>query len=204
LQKQAAQNPNLLGDCLVLIVASAMATKLAWSPGWHWMVLLGMSAGSMLVWTVGGRVLRHYDVWNGRGKWSDVVLTGLLMSAMLVVMALLRAFVPPYAAGSHFLRFIIVAVPAILWLRLTTIWLNRREIPVQPILIVGIGPLGRHTGLEIRDHGDHRRVIGYLRFTDEAVSDRPAPSAMGSRRGPRAAIKKPLVGGMFIPVDKPL
>jgi exopolysaccharide biosynthesis polyprenyl glycosylphosphotransferase len=162
------------------------------------MVFLGMSAGSMLVWTVGGRVLRHYDVWNGRGKWSDVVLTGLLMSAMLVVMALLRAFVPPYAAGSHFLRFIVVAVPAILWLRLTTIWLNRREIPVQPILIVGIGPLGRHTGLEIRDNGDHRRVIGYLRFTDEAVHDRLPADVMGTASDLEEVLKKHVVGEVYI------
>jgi exopolysaccharide biosynthesis polyprenyl glycosylphosphotransferase len=198
MQKQAAQNLNLLGDCLVLIVASAEATKVPWSPGWHWMVFLGMSAGSMLVWTVGGRVLRHYDVWNGRGKWSDVVLTGLLMAAMLVVMALLRALVPPYAAGSHFLRFIVVAVPAILWLRLTTIWLNRREIPVQPILIVGIGPLGRHTGLEIRDQGDHRRVIGYLRFADEAVHDRLPADLMGTASDLEEVLKRQVVGEVFI------
>ncbi len=68
MQKQTAQNLNVIGDCAILVIASAAATKVPWlTPGWHWMVFLGMSTGSMLVWMLGGRALRHYDVWNGRG-----------------------------------------------------------------------------------------------------------------------------------------
>ncbi len=91
---------------------------------------------------------------------------------MLGVMATLRLLVPPYAAGSHIDRFVLVAMPCILWLRSTTSWLHRREVPIRPILVVGIGPLGRHTALEIRDRSDHDRVIGHLRFADEAIHDR--------------------------------
>src|SRR5579859_5607617 len=130
MRKQTVQNLNLMGDCLALVLASAVATKLPWHAGWHWMVFLGMSAGSMLVWTLGGRILRHYDIWNGRGIKSDVALTTLLVAVMLAAMAVLREFVPAYANGSHFGRFIVVVVPTLLWLRLTTSWFGRREIPV--------------------------------------------------------------------------
>jgi exopolysaccharide biosynthesis polyprenyl glycosylphosphotransferase len=39
-------------------------------------------------------------------------------------------------------------------------------------LILGVGPLGRHTGLEIGEAGRNRRVMGYLRFADETPNRR--------------------------------
>ena len=105
---------------MILVIASAVATR---SPaGWHWMVLPGMAMGSIFVWMLGGRVLRHYDVWNGRGIAGDVVLTTLLLGAMLAVMGVLRWVVPRYAEGSDLEgRFAVVAVHCcVLWLRLTT------------------------------------------------------------------------------------
>jgi hypothetical protein len=89
---------------------------------------------------------------------------------MLAVMAVLRMFVTRYAAGSDLARFCVVAVPGVLWLRLTTSWLRRREMPPEDILMIGIGPLGRHTGIEIRSHGrPPSAYVGYLRFADEPV-----------------------------------
>jgi exopolysaccharide biosynthesis polyprenyl glycosylphosphotransferase len=198
MSKETAQNLNLIGDCIILVVAAAVATRLPMQGGWHWMVFLGMSAGSMLTWTVGGRVLRHYDVWNGRGIGGDVALTALLLGSMLGVMAVLRLLVPPYAAGSHLARFVVVSVPSILWLRLTTSWARRREIPIRPILIVGIGPLGRHTGLEIRDRDDHCRVIGYLRFADEPIHDRLPAQVLGTAGDLEDLLKKRVVSEVFI------
>jgi exopolysaccharide biosynthesis polyprenyl glycosylphosphotransferase len=198
MQKQTIQNLNLLGDSVVIGVASAVATKLPWQAGWHWMVFLGMSAGSLLLWMLGGRILRHYDVWNGRGKRSDVVLTLLLIGGVVTVMALLRMMVPRYAAGSHFDRFILVAVPALLWIRLTTSWMARREIPTHPILIIGIGPLGRHTGLEIQDCQDHRRMVGYLRFGDEEVHDRLPAQLLGTVSDLDELLKTQVVGEVFL------
>jgi exopolysaccharide biosynthesis polyprenyl glycosylphosphotransferase len=198
MSKQTAQNLNLIGDCVILVGASAVATKLPGALGWHWMVLLGMATGSMLVWTLGSRVLRHYDVWNGRGIGGDVALTALLLAALLGAMGVLRWVVPPYAAGSALTRFVIVAVPAILWLRLTTSWLRRREVPLQQLLIVGIGPLGRHTGLEIRERNDHRRVFGYLRFADEALHDRLPASVLGLSADLEDLLKKHVVNEVYI------
>ncbi len=198
MQKQTIQNLNLLGDSVVIAVASAVATKLPWQTGWHWMVFLGMSAGSLLLWMLGGRILRHYDIWNGRGKRSDIALTLLLIGGVVTVMAVLRMLVPAYAAGSHFVRFIAVAVPALLWIRLTTSWMARREVPTHPILIIGIGPLGRHTGLEIQDRQDHRRVVGYLRFADEDVHDRLPAQLLGSVSDFDELLKTHVVGEVFI------
>jgi len=195
--KQIAQNLNLIGDSLILLAASAVATKMAGQP-WHYMVFAGMATGSIFVWMFGGRVLQHYNSWNGRGMGGDVVLTALLLTAMLVVMATLRLVVPSYARGSHLDRFVLVALPSILWLRSTTSWLRRRELPVRQILIVGIGPLGRHTGLEIQDRNDNRLVLGHLRFADEPIHDRLPAGVMGTAADLEDVLKKHVVAEVFI------
>ncbi len=195
--KQTAQNLNLIGDSLILFAACAVATKVSGQP-WHWLVCLGMTMGSIFVWMLGGRVLRHYDVWNGRALAGDVGLTGLLFAAMLVVMATLRLFVPQYAEASQLDRFVLVALPCILWLRATTSWLRRREIPVRHVLIVGVGPLGRHTGLEIRDANDHRVVVGHLRFRDEEIHDRLHSEILGLASDLEDVLKKHVVGEVFV------
>jgi exopolysaccharide biosynthesis polyprenyl glycosylphosphotransferase len=198
MQKQTIQNLNLIGDCLVLVCASAVATKVPGQDRWHWMVFLGMSTGSLLLWTLGGRILRHYDVWNGRGRRSDIALTLLLIGAVLIVMALLQALVPAYGAGGHFPRFIVVMAPALVWMRLTTSWMAHRDVPVQPILIIGTGPLGRHTGLEIRAREDHRRIVGYLRFADEEIHDRLPAELLGKVSDLDVLLKTQVVGEVFI------
>jgi exopolysaccharide biosynthesis polyprenyl glycosylphosphotransferase len=198
MQKQTAQNLNLIGDCVLLVVASVAATKLPWHVGWHWMVFLGMSTGSTFAWVVGGRVLRHYDVWNGRGVGGDVALTAVLLGSVLLTMALLRPLVPAYAAGSLFSRFVVVLVPGILWLRLTTSWLRRREPPAHPVVILGIGPLGRHTGLEIRDRNEQRKILGYLRFADEEMHDRLPGEVFGVVSGLEAFLKEHVVSEVYI------
>jgi exopolysaccharide biosynthesis polyprenyl glycosylphosphotransferase len=198
MSKQTGQTVNLVGDCLILVAASVVATKAPGVWAWHWMVLPGMAMGSMLVWTLGGRALRHYDVWNGRGIAGDVALTMLLLSAMLGVMGALRWVVRPYAMGSDLERFVVVAVPAMLWLRLTTSWLRRRDVPIEHVLIMGIGPLGRHTGLEIRDREDHRRVLGYLRFGDEAVHDRLPGEVLGTAGDLEDLLKKHVVNEVYL------
>ena len=194
--KQTAQNLNLVGDSVILLAASAVATKE--SGFWHWLVFLGMSTGSIFVWMLGGRILKHYDSWNGRGLGGDGVLTALLLAALLGVMAVLRLVVPAYAQGSQFGRFVLVAVPCILWLRSTTSWLRRREIPIRPILIIGTGPLGRHTGLEIRDRNDHCRVLGHLRFADEPIHDRLAAEVLGTAGDLEDVLKRHVVAEVFI------
>jgi exopolysaccharide biosynthesis polyprenyl glycosylphosphotransferase len=198
MSKQTAQNLNLIGDCAILVIASAVAAKLPGSPSWHWMVFLGMATGSMLLWTVGSRTLRHYDVWNGRGIGGDVGLMAVQLAALMTVMALLRSLVPAAATGSDLVRFVVTAVPTMLWLRLTTSWLRRREVPIEHVVVAGIGPLGRHTGLEIRDRADHHRVFGYVRYDDEQPHDRlPAP-ILGTIRDLEDLLKKHVVNEVYL------
>ncbi len=194
---------NLIGDCAALVVAAFASSKVPGSSAFHWLVGLGAATGAMLVWTLGSRVLRHYDVWNGRGVAGDVALTTILLAALLLVMGALRLVVPPYAAGSDLVRFAAVSVPTILWLRLTTSWLRRRDPVPEDVLVVGIGPLGRHTGLEIRENGSRsRRVFGYLRFGDEPLHTRLPADVLGAASDLEECLKKHVVREVYVAGDR--
>jgi len=203
MSEERTQAINLIGDCVALVVSAFAASKVPPSSSIHWLVGLGAAMGSMLIWTLGSRALRHYDVWNGRGVAGDVALTTILLAALLVIMGVLRLLVPPYAAGSDLFRFAAVAVPAILWLRLTTSWLRRREPMPEDVLVVGIGPLGRHTGLEIRDNESaSRRVLGYLRFGDEPLHTRLPAEVFGTANDLEECLKKHVVREVYIAGDR--
>jgi exopolysaccharide biosynthesis polyprenyl glycosylphosphotransferase len=84
------------------------------------------------------------------------------------------------------------------WLRLLTNWLRTAPKEMSDVLVVGIGPLGRHTGLEIRDRKDDKRVGGYLRFADEPAHDRlPAP-ILGVASDLEATLKVRVVSTVYL------
>jgi len=193
---ERAQKINLLADCTALTIAAFAAS---YSDGQlHWLVGPGLALVSILVWTMQGRLLRHYDTANGRNVGSDVILTMLGLAGTIGVVALLRPIVPRYAAGSDLTRFAWIAAPLILWVRLTLTWLRRREITERQMLVVGIGPLGRHTALEMRDAKAGRKVIGFLRFGSESIHDRlPAP-ILGDAADVEGLLKEHVVDEVYL------
>ena len=132
MSKERSQKINLLADCAALTIAAFSAS---FGEGQlHWMVGPGLALTSVLLWTAQSRILRHYDVWNGRNVGSDVALTLLTLAVTITVLALLRPVVPRYAAGSNLSRFAWIAASLILWIRLTTSWLRtpRGHRPSRP------------------------------------------------------------------------
>jgi exopolysaccharide biosynthesis polyprenyl glycosylphosphotransferase len=169
--RETRQKINFAADVFILVMASFLA---AHGGGMvHWKVALAMSATATAVWVCASRALRHYDVDNGRGFLGDLALTLVLLASVALPLVLLRPVVPRYATTTEVSRFLIVMLPAIVWVRMRAtgllLWTTR---PMDRVLIVGIGPLGRLTHREIRDSGKRRHVIGYLRFADEESDDR--------------------------------
>jgi exopolysaccharide biosynthesis polyprenyl glycosylphosphotransferase len=193
------QTVNLVTDCALLTIASFVACALPGEVGIHWRVALCMSASAMFFWGVVGRVIRHYDSGNGRNVRGDVALTVFLMAATMLPMIALRWLVPAYAAGSDPGRFAAVFVPGVMWMRLLTSWLRTRPVPApDEVLILGVGPLGRHTGLEIRDGKPNRKVLGYLEFQGDATERRlPAP-VLGGAGDLETLLRKHVVSEVYI------
>ena len=164
------QNVNVVGDCLVLACAACAAT--VFPGGIHYLVAASLSLGAIVVWITGSRILHHYDVGNGRGIAGDVALTAVLLVATSLPVFTVHLIVPRVATTADMARFVTVMVLGVVWLRLLTSWLKTR--PPQPpdeVLVLGIGPLGRHTGLEIEANGRNCRVMGYLALHDEECSE---------------------------------
>jgi exopolysaccharide biosynthesis polyprenyl glycosylphosphotransferase len=185
---------NLLADCAALTVASLVAAR----GGPSWLLAPVVAAASMSLWALASRGLRHYDAWNGRNVGSDVALTVLTLGGVVGALWVLRRLAPGEAGGLDLHWFALVAGPAILWIRLTIRWLERREVPVKPAIIVGIGPLGRHTGLELRDADDGRRVVGFLRFEGETEHDRLLAPILGKASDLEAVLRQQVVDEVFL------
>jgi exopolysaccharide biosynthesis polyprenyl glycosylphosphotransferase len=179
LSPQAVLKLNFAADVLILALASFVAASE--SGQLHWKVALVMTATAAVLWGLASRVLRHYDATNGRGFLGDVALTLWLVAAVVIPLTLLRFVIPRYAMTTEITRFLAVLVPAILWVRLraTGLRLWRRR-PIEQVLIVGVGPLGRLTHREIRDSGEHRNVMGHLLFDDEESHARLHAPVLGS------------------------
>jgi exopolysaccharide biosynthesis polyprenyl glycosylphosphotransferase len=171
------QKLNLAADCLLILLAAIVSTVTLEHPGIDPLVALGMAGFGILFWLLGGRILRHYDVWNGRGIAGDFVLTSVLLVGMTAALGLLRLMFANVAGPSELSRFLVVLVPGIFWVRLMVSWRHMRaEAAPKPVLIVGSGSLARVTGNELRNWGRNQKVTAYLRFANEPENDRlPAP-----------------------------
>jgi exopolysaccharide biosynthesis polyprenyl glycosylphosphotransferase len=196
LPPQAALRVNFALDVLILAAASFVAAYEG--DGLHWKVALVMTGTATALWWVASQVLGHYDADNGRGFSGDVALTLVLVAAVVVPMALLRLVIPRYAMTTEITRFLTVLVPAILWMRLRATGLRLwRSRPVDQILIVGVGPLGRLTHREIRDSGKWREVIGYLLFDDEESHGRLQAPVLGSATNIEATLREHVVNEVY-------
>jgi exopolysaccharide biosynthesis polyprenyl glycosylphosphotransferase len=176
---ERAQKLNRWGDAALLGIAAAAAAMN------HGAVdarpALALFASAAVLWVFTSRTLRQYDPENGRGFVGDITLTLVMLAAMALPMALLSLAFGKLATPWHTARFLGVLVPMVLLLRVRLIGLplwNAR--PVVDVLIVGIGPFGRLTGEEIGDGKSDRRLLGYLRFDDEAPHDRLHAPTLGT------------------------
>jgi exopolysaccharide biosynthesis polyprenyl glycosylphosphotransferase len=150
---------NLIIDLLLLFGCLVGAGLAPWLP----IVLVALVA-----WLVLGVVLLHYDAGAyNRSAAFDAGTTSMMIMAVMTVMVVVSRFLDdPPATGS------LVAVPLSCWPLVTALRLlvfrtiSRREAPLDDVLIIGVGPLARETGVTLRRAGK-RRVVGYVRFSDE-------------------------------------
>jgi exopolysaccharide biosynthesis polyprenyl glycosylphosphotransferase len=196
LSPQTTQKLNYLADVLILALASFVAA--AEGGQVHYKVAAVMTVTAAVLWALASRALRHYDVTNGRGFQGDIALTLVLVTAVVVPMTLLRFVVPRYAMTTEITRFLAVLVPAILWVRLRAtglrLWKSR---PIEQVLIVGGGPLGRLTHREIRDSGEHRHVMGYLLFDEESNNARLHAPILGTAGQIEGVLKEHVVNEVY-------
>jgi exopolysaccharide biosynthesis polyprenyl glycosylphosphotransferase len=91
-----------------------------------------------------------------------------------------------------------VLLPAILWLRVKStglrLWGSR---PVENVLVVGIGPLGRLTGRELESGAKRVQVIGHLRLSDESMHTRLHAPVLGTIADLEQTLREQVVNEVY-------
>jgi exopolysaccharide biosynthesis polyprenyl glycosylphosphotransferase len=173
LDGRLATGANAILDFLVVVAASAFAI---WTTNRTFagesFVLGWFSMTAAAVWFITGLALRHYDPTSyNRARSDDASLVAVLVLASATVLRVVTlVLLWRNIATPPVVPFLLSALPAALAVRFLFRVLARREGPVDEVLIVGIGPIGRITGQDLAKRREHR-VIGHLRFADESDRD---------------------------------
>jgi exopolysaccharide biosynthesis polyprenyl glycosylphosphotransferase len=109
------------------------------------------------------------------------VLTSVLVLAFTGTIALLRIVVPAYAQAMTLRDFLAVVLPGMLLLRAVTPTLRTLgSRDPEDVLILGTGPLARHTTQQIQEHRPSLGALCYLSFPDEARRSGLAGPVLGT------------------------
>jgi len=171
---------NLTVDLAWLLAALVLSTLWSGTFGQrgHELVWFGVSA--TIVWIITSTALRHYDPWAERTVLDELALTSILVLSVTTILALISLFVPATATLPRVAPFLVTLMVPVMVLRLFLFRpIARREAPLDDVLIIGTGPMGRITAEDIIKKGK-RRVAGFLRFDDEARPDNLAASFLGT------------------------
>jgi len=179
LTREQTAKINLAVDLSLLALSCAIATST--STSFVTMVGAATIAFGTAVWLAGSRVLRRYDTSRPIGRRNDVALTSLLVLAVVATLLVLRMISPVPSGSLRPFELLRVFWPTVILARLairTGPYLS--SAPPAEILVVGAGPLGRHTGLELVLAGGNRCVCGYLTFPGDVPDGRLPAQVLGS------------------------
>jgi exopolysaccharide biosynthesis polyprenyl glycosylphosphotransferase len=166
---------NIVADMGIVLFATAFCY--AWRYGFHGAAgslhsIIWVGAAMVSTWVVAAASLRHYAHFAyDRSLLDEAAMIATQTSAAITVLALLDLLAPagtPLPRVPHML--ILLWAPAMLLRVAVFRQFAGREEPVANVLIVGVGPIGRLTGQDLKQRG--RQVIaGYLRLNEETEKD---------------------------------
>ncbi len=161
---------NLLVDLAWLLGSIVLAT--IWSGRYtDGVEIAWFAVAATATWLITSTAIRHYDPAADREVMDDVALVSILVLAVCTVLALVSLAAPDTSALPRVPQFLVTLWPVSLFLRLAVFrLLSEREGPLDEVLIIGTGPMGRITAEDLIKRG-RRTVVGFLRFEDEQRPD---------------------------------
>jgi len=193
---------NLIADLLLLLVSIAAATFLSLDPdvpmsGW---LAPGFGSAACLIWVVASTALRHYDPWADREPLDDAALVSVLVMAVTTLLAFCQILVSDPAGLPRVGHFLLVFWPLVLSLRLIVMRpLFVQAAPMDEVLIVGTGALGRLTGEDLQRRNKARRnVAGYLRFPSDGAAVIRNGKVLGTSEELESVLKLHAVSEVYI------
>jgi len=187
---------NLIVDLLWLFGALALSSWGRMKPSPTTFFAVGLCV--VFVWLFGSIVLRYYDSASDRALLDDLALLSLLSLCTTVFLLILDTLIGDDSKFPHVLPFAFIYWPVSL-LICTTIrrFVVKREAPIDEVLIIGVGPMGRITGEDIQKRG-RRQVVGFLNFKDESVPDNLKDIVLGQASVLESILKTVAVGEVYI------
>jgi lipopolysaccharide/colanic/teichoic acid biosynthesis glycosyltransferase len=162
---------NELGDCAALTAAAVYATGQAREAA----VVATLAVGG---WLLAARGFRQYDVSSKESVAGNLARTSVIVVAVAITLALARVVASPLLARASVVRFLVLAWPAALALRLAARRARAaRDARHAQVLIVGSGALGRVTGEDL-SFARGTKLVGYLRFLEDADGGAPLPAKL--------------------------
>lgn len=173
----AAAKLNLAGDCVLVVVAAVWASSTG--PALPWASAGVIAALALAAWLAASRALHQYHFSKSQGLIEDLLLTLVIVVGVTAVAKLPGAIAPEHLPPLKTGRFLLVLGFGTLWLRAIMPGVTAAADTPLDVLILGAGPLARHTGLQIREERSHRKVLGYLAFEGEAIDARLDAPVLG-------------------------
>jgi exopolysaccharide biosynthesis polyprenyl glycosylphosphotransferase len=195
-------NLNRTGDVLLLAISSSAVPPN--DGAFHWHAALTLFALSTACWMLAARALRQYDAGNGRGFVGDVALTVVMVGAVVAPISLLGWAFPHYVTADHLVRLLAVLLPGALILRVYAVGGSlRKSPPIEDVLVVGVGALGRLTGAEIADGNAGQRLLGHLSFEDETPGPRLRAPLLGTVDDLEATLRRQVLDEVYLASSAP-
>ncbi|MBZ4419141.1 sugar transferase [Myxococcus sp. RHST-1-4] len=168
-----------------LVLMSAVLAVDAWLRGQHtpesgWLVP-GLVVTALVTWIITGTAVCLYDSrFVERSKLDHVALVSVTTLAVVTVLALVSFVLPERVHMGSVAPLLVVFWPVALLLRLFVFRpVAAQERPMDSVLIVGTGAMGRYTGEDLVRRGRHQ-VLGYVRLHDDNSSSELPARVMGS------------------------
>lgn len=188
---------NLLCDWAFLTLAAFVATE---NPDHsiRWRAGLGIAVLGVAAWTLAARALHQYDPNKRQELAGELALTSVLVGITAVIVVLPGAVVPEYMPAVTVSHFLVVLWPAALWLRVLLPGVRAAAEKPIDVIILGAGPLARHTGVHIRREKSKRKVLGYLPFEGEDVDPNLDAPVLGGARDLEGVLATHATGEVYI------
>ena len=169
---------NLSVDLVLMSAVLAGAVWVTPESGW---VVTALVVTALLTWIITGTALCLYDSrFADRSKLDHVALVSVTTLAVVTVLAVVGLALPDLVTVTGVAPLLVVFWPVALLLRLFVFRpVAAQERPMDSVLIVGTGAMGRYTGEDLVGRG-RRQVLGYVRFKDDMGSDQLPARVMGS------------------------
>jgi exopolysaccharide biosynthesis polyprenyl glycosylphosphotransferase len=145
-------------------------------------------------WFLGSRILVRYEGAQRQGMGSELTRVSVLALTVTAGIALLRTAVPRYAVDISVHRFFAVLWPGTIVPRVAMPGAGALAGGEQEdVLIIGTGPLGRHTACQLRDRKGLRGAFYFLSFPGDASGAHlPGPLLGGSEHLERVLAERVL------------